>query len=32
MTHPPRVGEYQKNGVMAGLEGKVHSFQLDADF
>jgi len=27
-----RVGEYQKNGVMAGLEGKLHNFQLDADF
>ncbi|KAI8467291.1 MAG: ferritin-like superfamily [Monoraphidium minutum] len=28
-----RVGEYQKNGPMSGLEGgKMHNFQLDADF
>jgi len=27
-----RVGEYQKSGVMAGLEGSVKNFQLDADF
>ncbi|KIY97028.1 ribonucleoside-diphosphate reductase subunit M2 [Monoraphidium neglectum] len=27
-----RVGEYQKNGPMSGLEGKLHNFQLDADF
>lgn len=27
-----RVGEYQKSGVMAGLQGDLHSFQLDADF
>jgi len=26
------VGEYQKSGVMAGLEGSVKNFQLDADF
>jgi len=25
-----RVGEYQKTGPMAGLEGKLHNFQLDA--
>jgi hypothetical protein len=27
-----RVGEYQKSGVMAGLQGNLHNFQLDADF
>jgi hypothetical protein len=27
-----RVGEYQKSGVMAGLQGSLHNFQLDADF
>ena len=27
-----RVGDYQKSGVMQGLEGGLHSFQLDADF
>jgi hypothetical protein len=27
-----RVGEYQKSGVMAGLDGAMRSFQLDADF
>ncbi|KAI8465674.1 MAG: ferritin-like superfamily [Monoraphidium minutum] len=27
-----RVGEYQKVGPMAGLEGKLHTFALDADF
>ncbi|GBF87829.1 ribonucleoside-diphosphate reductase small chain [Raphidocelis subcapitata] len=27
-----RVGEYQKTGPMAGLEGKLHTFKLDADF
>eukprot|EP00877_Chromochloris_zofingiensis_P012450 jgi/Chrzof1/7459/Cz02g24230.t1 len=27
-----RVGDYQKSGVMAGLQGSLHNFQLDADF
>jgi hypothetical protein len=27
-----RVGDYQKSGVMAGLTGNLHNFQLDADF
>jgi len=27
-----RVGEYQKSGVMAGIGGAIHNFQLDADF
>ncbi|KIY91220.1 ribonucleoside-diphosphate reductasesubunit M2 [Monoraphidium neglectum] len=27
-----RVGEYQKVGPMAGLEGKLHTFALDEDF
>ncbi|KIY91219.1 ribonucleoside-diphosphate reductasesubunit M2 [Monoraphidium neglectum] len=27
-----RVGEYQKVGPMAGLEGKLHTFSLDQDF
>ncbi|KAL6762364.1 ribonucleoside-diphosphate reductase small chain [Haematococcus lacustris] len=27
-----RVGEYQKSGVMAGINGKLHSFNLDEDF
>ena len=33
-TPPPpgSVGDYQKAGCMAGLEGNLHSFQLDADF
>jgi hypothetical protein len=29
---PHRVGEYQKVGPMAGLEGKLHTFSLDQDF
>lgn len=29
---PCSVGDYQKAGCMAGLEGNLHSFQLDADF
>jgi hypothetical protein len=35
-TQPPKpktsVGDYQKTGPMAGLEGALHTFQLDADF
>lgn len=27
-----RVGDYQKSGVMAGLQGKMHSFNMDEDF
>ena len=27
-----RVGEYQKSGVMAGLNSKLHDFNLDEDF
>eukprot|EP00879_Flechtneria_rotunda_P029103 GHRR01031370.1.p1 GENE.GHRR01031370.1~~GHRR01031370.1.p1 ORF type:complete len:217 (+),score=84.08 GHRR01031370.1:402-1052(+) len=27
-----RVADYQKSGVMAGLQGDLHNFQLDADF
>ncbi len=27
-----RVGDYQKSGVMAGLQGKVQSFSVDEDF
>ncbi|KXZ49860.1 hypothetical protein GPECTOR_19g311 [Gonium pectorale] len=27
-----RVGDYQKNGVMAGLQGKVQNFSMDEDF
>ena len=27
-----RVGDYQKSGVMAGLTGSLHNFDLDADF
>lgn len=27
-----RVADYQKSGVMAGLTGNLHNFQLDADF
>ncbi|EFJ45449.1 hypothetical protein VOLCADRAFT_109884 [Volvox carteri f. nagariensis] len=27
-----RVGDYQKSGVMAGLQGKVQNFSMDEDF
>ncbi len=27
-----RVGEYQKAGVMAGINTKLHQFNLDEDF
>eukprot|EP00955_Chlamydomonas_euryale_P108981 365896-Chlamydomonas_euryale.AAC.13 len=27
-----RVGDYQKSGVMAGINSKVHDFNLDEDF
>ena len=27
-----RVGEYQKSGVMAGMNSKLHDFNLDEDF
>lgn len=27
-----RVGDYQKSGVMAGLQGKMHAFNMDEDF
>lgn len=27
-----RVGDYQKSGVMQSLNGKMHDFNMDADF
>ncbi len=27
-----RVGDYQKSGVMAGMNSKLHDFNLDEDF
>ena len=27
-----RVGDYQKSGVMAGLQGATHEFSTDVDF